>query len=106
MKPETIKQLLDHGMNSSQLVEALNHDVMIRQLRQIEEDKYEQLNKKFIEDRKQIQERIKGIQRECQHYETTYYPDASGNNDSCYCCAACKSEMKHPPDRTKPLIVN
>lgn len=34
------------------------------------------------------------IQNECKHEDTTYYPDASGNNDYCYICNDCELEKK------------
>jgi hypothetical protein len=33
------------------------------------------------------------IQKECPHYLTTYYPDASGGNDSSTCCDVCGGEI-------------
>ena len=33
--------------------------------------------------------KIDHLQKSCDHYDTTYHPDASGNNDSCTVCNIC-----------------
>jgi uncharacterized coiled-coil DUF342 family protein len=40
-----------------------------------------------------INSQIKSIKEECVHELTTYYPDASGNNDSFYECDICGKEI-------------
>jgi DNA repair exonuclease SbcCD ATPase subunit len=33
------------------------------------------------------------IRKDCLHWQTTYYPDPSGNNDSSTCCDICGKEL-------------
>ena len=39
-----------------------------------------------------LQIKIREIQQTCPHPHQTYYPDASGNNDSSYYCDDCGKE--------------
>lgn len=52
------------------------------------------LRKKY-EDNVAIAESFRKLLRKlCKHEKTTYYPDASGNNDSCFTCDYCGLEKK------------
>lgn len=42
---------------------------------------------------KAIQEKWRELKSECPHLETTYYPDASGNNDSETTCNICGASL-------------
>lgn len=93
MKPETIKELLDKGMNSTRLVEVLNQDADIRGQLNYLEGKLEELEKKYLEDMSNVKKQIKAIRDNCPHFEKTWVPDASGNNGSYYYCNSCGKEL-------------
>lgn len=53
-------------------------------------DDKENKHRKAIQKHK---EEIRDIQKTCLHQLTTYYPDASGNNDSSTVCDICGKEL-------------
>jgi hypothetical protein len=54
----------------------------------------EKRQKTSIEEVRALNKIISLAQQLCDHSETKYYPDPSGNNDSCYCCLICGLEKK------------
>lgn len=95
MKPETIKELLDQGTTSDQLVEILHQD---KHIRETKEHLQIQIQKEIERHRNTIKELNAAIHQNkinCPHHETTYYPDPSGNNDSYHICTACGKEAKN-----------
>ena len=48
----------------------------------------------FRETDKSLKKLISSLQNLCEHKETKYVPDASGNNDSYYYCLVCGLEKK------------
>lgn len=75
MSPEEIKELIDK----------LGQDLVSAQ-------------HKFNEYKLDIRYKIKQLQEKCKHPKRKYYPDPSGNNDSCYCCEFCGLEKKRDQD--------
>lgn len=43
-----------------------------------------------------LYKRLNDLSKECEH-NWEYYPDPSGNNDSCYICNECSKEVKRKP---------
>lgn len=58
---------------------------------ELEKEKQEKIFKETI---KSLNNLIYSVQKICDHSETIYFPDASGNNDSCYGCLICGIEKK------------
>jgi hypothetical protein len=52
------------------------------------------LHKQFQNAMKELDENISEVRKLCSHSSTTYHPDPSGNNDSCYTCDICGLEKK------------
>ena len=52
----------------------------------------------YQQEKRRLKEQISLLRSLCNHEKTTYHPDASGNNDSCYTCDECGLEKKrfHP----------
>lgn len=48
----------------------------------------------FRESIKKLNKIMSLVQQLCDHSETKYYPDPSGNNDSCHVCQICGLEKK------------
>ena len=63
----------------------------ISHLVSLEIERQDQVKRENIEKLREIQRHIRTV---CDHSETTFYPDASGNNDSCYVCDICGLEKK------------
>jgi len=42
---------------------------------------------------KGLDEQLAAVRAKCPHIETSYFPDASGNNDSYYQCKWCGAEV-------------
>ena len=59
----------------------------------VETEMYE-LDQKYHENLRALREKLRRVRDSCPHEDREYYPDASGNNDSCYVCKACGKEMK------------
>ncbi len=51
--------------------------------------KRETLNKKIAKEQQEILQLERISQKSCDHFETSFYPDASGNNDSYRQCDLC-----------------
>lgn len=45
-------------------------------------------------EKRKFKEQISLLRNLCNHENTTYHPDPSGNNDSCYTCDECGIEKK------------
>lgn len=58
---------------------------------QLELERQEEI---FKETTKSLKKLIYSLQSICEHKETKYVPDASGNNDSYYYCLNCGLEKK------------
>ncbi len=58
------------------------------------EAKENNLQVDFDEDKQKLQKEKLLIQKECKHYSKTYYPDASGNNDSYTECDVCGKRIQ------------
>lgn len=52
-------------------------------------DKIDKEHLRHQEEIKKINGEIKEIREKCLHISKTYHGDASGNNDSFYCCDIC-----------------
>lgn len=52
------------------------------------------LEELYDNNRRTINARIADIRKKCTHPKTTYHPDPSGNNDSCFTCDVCGLEKK------------
>lgn len=52
------------------------------------------LEKDYKDDLEDMRTVIRAVRTKCKHEETEYYPDPSGNNDSCYVCLICGLEKK------------
>lgn len=57
------------------------------------ENEIEKLAAKHKNEVSAIRSRISELRKSCGHEDTTYYPDASGNNDSYTECNICGSEV-------------
>jgi len=94
MKSETIKKLVDEFKGEQSelgdyIANAIETDKTLHQeLRSITRDEQdeEERHKKAVGE---INARRVDLQKQCPHLETTYYPDASGNNDSEHICDLC-----------------
>ena len=98
MKAETINKLVTDAVRGGedagkivtdfaqkeQEIKRIINSIGMRKNRIMEEykEKLAQLNKDIVE-----------TQKLCPHLETTYYPDASGNNDSETTCDWCGKEI-------------
>lgn len=67
---------------------------LIKYMIHFHENSLELLEELYTMNKRVINSRIADIQKKCPHPKTTYYPDASGNNDSCYVCNVCGLEKK------------
>jgi argininosuccinate lyase len=54
----------------------------------------EQIENIYKRDVKDIERKISLLRKECKHPEIKYWPDPSGNNDSCEVCQICGKEAK------------
>jgi len=66
----------------------------IKELRYEIELEKERRENNFRESIKKLNRIMSLTQQLCDHSEVKYYPDASGNNDSCYVCQICGLEKK------------
>lgn len=57
----------------------------------LEEEK-QNLQKKLLEDIREINKKIREIRKDCDHQDYTFYGDPSGNNDSFRQCNVCGVE--------------
>ena len=55
--------------------------------------RYEEIEKQYHNEKLKISAKQKDIQNTCHHEVTEYYPDSSGNNDSCTVCKICGAEL-------------
>ena len=51
------------------------------------------LEKETGAKREALRQELREAQKKCTHKHTTYYPDASGNNDSWTECDECGAEV-------------
>lgn len=47
----------------------------------------------YDEQKTELRKKIVALQEQCPHPKSTYYPDASGNNDSWSECELCGKEV-------------
>lgn len=52
------------------------------------------IDEQYKRQKQDLNAAITKIQNECPHYDTTYYPDPTGNNDSFYECRLCGKEIR------------
>lgn len=48
----------------------------------------------YLQVKHTCRQEIANLRKQCTHPKTTYHPDPSGNNDSCYRCDTCGKEAK------------
>lgn len=48
----------------------------------------------YLIEMKRLKSQISILRSLCNHKKTTYHPDQSGNNDTCYTCDECGLEKK------------
>lgn len=53
-----------------------------------------QAEKDWQEVCRKIRSEVSSIQQDCDHPVTTFYPDASGGNDSATCCDVCGMTLR------------
>lgn len=58
--------------------------------------KEQKLKDKYEEDKKSLRAELVKLQEGCPHYDTSYHPDPSGNNDSDYECNICGKWSSRP----------
>ena len=51
------------------------------------------ITKKHREDLAELQKERVAIQMNCEHYESTFHPDAAGGSDSHTTCNICDAEL-------------
>jgi len=54
----------------------------------------EELRTEFENNLKTIRKNLNYLTKQCKHSSITWYPDPSGNNDSCEVCSICGAEAK------------
>ena len=54
----------------------------------------DEIERKRLDDIKTVRRDISHLRSLCKHEQTTYHPDPSGNNDSCYTCNFCGLEKR------------
>lgn len=67
---------------------------MIRQLIEVNELTIEKIEQEKKESIALVRKDTRYIRSLCKHEKTTYHPDPSGNNDSCYTCDICGLEKR------------
>ena len=53
------------------------------------DDEIRKLNRKYKKELSRLDEKLKLFRKTCNHENTKYVPDASGNNDSYTICEIC-----------------
>lgn len=93
MKPDTIKRLIDEGKSSDEIrILLIQHaSLETTKSRLVREEQEE--TKRHSEAIKANKEGWRQFRLTCTHIETTFYPDASGNNDSYTSCDLCGKEL-------------
>ncbi len=97
MKNKTIEKLIKNCITDAQRATVLNKTLSL--LAEIRSELLRNTNERHEEDEThkkkiaQIELRLRKIQQKCPHLETTYYPDASGGNDSETRCDLCGAEI-------------
>lgn len=76
-----------------QIKKALDEVDKIYKARMLHAQELEQLEKDYIWAVASSKSRWTIIRENCKHQSTKYYPDASGNNDSCTICDICGEEI-------------
>ncbi len=82
------------GITPIECVDRIKHTEEIRQLVRNLATRDRNLEDKHRSDIKELKKHKTEIQAKCNHYSTTYYPDASGNNDSYTECDVCGKELR------------
>lgn len=73
----------EHLYNELKLIEEIKIGIKVANVALNDENKRHEIKKK------ELNSDIKEFQKKCKHWDKTYHPDASGNNDSCYECMIC-----------------
>lgn len=73
-----------------QLEDALKVSKIKSTIEELEQSKIK-IKKEYEEKIKFVDKEILDVQKKCPHI-WKYYPDPSGNNDSCYDCLICGKE--------------
>jgi len=76
--------LAEHIANQQKAIQRTEFSVSSIEKRKIKEKERHRLAMK------ELDQELRKVQEECRHLSTTYYPDASGNNDSHVECNHCK----------------
>lgn len=66
----------------------------IKELIVLHELMIEEIEQKSSDEIRSFRKRISHLRSLCKHEQTTYHPDPSGNNDSCYTCDSCGLEKR------------
>lgn len=101
MKPETIKRLVDEYQGedlSRTLYNAIKSSDEIEKSRKFLYRKKSDILSEREKELNEVEDSIQELQERCPHYEITYFPDASGNNDSSSRCDTCEKRFdgRHP----------
>ncbi len=84
----------DHGQSLSEYI-AVRYE-QTRRIRHLLDDcdhEEKRLEESYRKDRAELQRKRAEFRKGCPHPSTTYYPDASGNNDSHTECDICGAEV-------------
>lgn len=46
---------------------------------------------------RELELQLSELKNKCTEHDWIYYPDPSGNHDSCYCCQHCGKEVRRLP---------
>lgn len=92
-----IEKILELRVEIPQIRQSILNDIVeqykvYEDIYKIEEAKLELANK-TLQETAELDAQIGRIQSTCNHLSTTYYPDASGNNDSSTVCDLCGKEV-------------
>jgi len=52
------------------------------------------LEMEYLQMKRDAEENLRLVQKQCKHWLITYYPDSSGNNDSSHVCDICDATVK------------
>ena len=96
MKKENLNKLIRQYSGddlASYITDILDKEKTVRREHLKYQRGLEEAELEYNKVRMGIIERWAGISENCPHVETTYYPDASGGNDSETCCDWCGATL-------------
>lgn len=94
MYDELKNYLKQSGKSDEEITEAIELEEDLKRRIQAHHLNVNRLEKEYKENLANAVTELRTIRQLCQHYETHYCLDPSGNNDSSYICDLCGKESR------------